>query len=95
MSYQRFGLPAKPSAYIWSSGVELHLCAEGKAHDGSHYNEGIVEVVFEIEDTTTAESLFVALYEHLTEDAGKKVKFSKKTGELKFIQERRKHRWKR
>ncbi len=88
MSYQRFGVPAKPSAYIWSSGETLHLCAEGEAHDGSHYSEGIVEVVFDVADTTTAESLFVALYDHLTEDAGKRVRFNKKTGELKFIQER-------
>lgn len=92
MSYQRFGVPAKPLAYIWSSGEELHLAAEGQAHDGSHYGEGIVEVVFGVSDTTTAQSLFVALYEHLTEDAGLRVKFHKKTGELKFVQERKRRR---
>ena len=91
MAYQRFGTPqAQPDAYIWSSGETLHLCADGQAHDGSHYNKGVVEIVFDVSDTTTAESLFVALYDHLTEDAGKRVRFNKKTGELKFTQERRK-----
>ena len=89
MSFQRFGEPASPSAYIWDGQGNLHLCVEGKAHDGSEYDKGIVEVVFSHSDTTTAESLFVALYHHLT-DAGRAVRFNKKTGELKFTQERKK-----
>jgi hypothetical protein len=88
MAYQRFGSGAKPDAYIWSSGERLHFAAEGTAHDGSHYNEGIVETVFDIADTRTAQSLFIALYQHLTEDAGLKMRFHKKTGELKFKNKR-------
>ena len=66
MSYQRFGEPAKPEAYIWASPTALHLCAEGETHDGTHYRDGVVEIVFPLSDKTTAENLFVALYEHLT-----------------------------
>ena len=88
MSYQRFGMMAKPSAYIWSSGETLHLCAEGSAHDGSHYDEGIVEIVFNVSDTTTAENLFLALYEHLSEDAGYNINFDQETGEFRFTRTR-------
>lgn len=88
MSYQRFGTNAVPDAYIWSSGEALHLCAEGVAHDGSHYRDGIVEVVFDISNTKTAEALFIALYDHLTEDAGKTVRFNRKTGDLKMKKSR-------
>ena len=89
MSYQRFGTPANPQAYIWSNGEALHIAAEGKSHDGSQYEDGIVEVVLDVSDTRTAESLFLALYDHL-KDAGKNIRFNKKTGELRFTPERHK-----
>ena len=65
MSYQRFGEAKNPDAYIWSSGFKLHICAEGVTHDGTQYPSGVVEVVFDVTDTATAQSLFVALHEHL------------------------------
>jgi hypothetical protein len=65
MSYQRFNEAKGPNAYIWSSGEVLHLCAEGISHNGDQYPEGVVEVVFDISDTTTAERLLVALTDHL------------------------------
>jgi len=88
MAYQRFGAPGMPEAYIWSSGKTLHLCVKGEAHDGSHYDPGVVEVVFGISDTTTAENLFRALYDHLTEGAGLKIRLKRKARELRIAKRR-------
>lgn len=89
MSYQRITEPAKPNGYIYVSGDGLHFITTDANVPGCF--DASVEVVFREDDTTTAESLFVALYDHLRA-AGRSVRFHKKTGELRFTQERRKRR---
>ena len=90
MSYQRISTEAKPRAYIYVSGdferEALHLIS--MEHKVGCF-DGSVEIIFPSEDTTTAESLFVALYDHL-KAVGRAIRFNKKTGELRFVQERRK-----
>jgi hypothetical protein len=87
MSYQRISEPCKPNGYIYMGFDGLHFITTD--HEKKSCFDNSMEVVFTDGDTTTAESLFVALYDHLKAN-GRSVRFNKKTGELKFVQERKK-----
>jgi len=67
MAYQHFGETQQPDAYIFIDYKHrLRLCAYGEAHNGEHFNSGIVEIVFDQTGVEAAQNLRRALDDFLS-----------------------------
>lgn len=80
MAYQRFG--DNSDLYIWMSNTALHIWASQNPKTFTVHQDGVTEIRFDERNIKEAETLFIALYDHLL-SKGRIVEINKKRRELK------------
>ena len=78
MAYQRFGEDS--DLYIWMSVDALNVWISGDPKTKTVSRDG-TQIKFTEENVKEAETLFLALHDHLS-SCGRKINFNKKTGEV-------------